>query len=143
MHTELSEIRIKNLRLRTHIGFNTEEREKLQDVVINAQISYDAVAAAAADDVAAALDYKHVTKQLIAHVEGNRFLLLETLVAELLGIVMGAAGAVRATVEVDKPHALRFADSVSVVQSAYRDVVPFALETDEDTRRTQLAEPWS
>ena len=50
-----------------------------------------------------------------------------TLVAELLIIVVGAEGVVRATVDVDKPHAVRFADSVAVVQSACRDVVPFTV----------------
>jgi len=46
------------------------------------------------------LDHKHLTKQLITHIEQNRFLLP----ADLLGILMSSDGGVRATVEVDKPH---------------------------------------
>lgn len=143
MHTELSEIRVKNLRLRTFIGFNTEEREKLQDVIINARISYDATAAATDDDVASALDYKRITKKMIAHVEHNHFLLLEKLVADLLAILMGEHGVARATVEVDKPHALRFADSVSIEQTAYRDVAALSANTPASSANERLAESWT
>lgn len=114
-------IRIKNLRLRTYIGFNEEERRKLQDVVINLAIDYDALAAARSDDVARALDYKVVTKQIIALVQENRFLLLERMVHDILETVLGHEPVHAVEVEVDKPHALRFADSVSLTLRASRD----------------------
>ena len=78
-------IRITNLRLRTYIGFNPEEREKLQDVVINIEIHYPAARAAATDRVENALDYKTVCKQVIQHVEEGHFLLLEKLVVGCAG----------------------------------------------------------
>ena len=121
MQRPLSRIRIKDLRLRTFVGFNEEEQRKRQDVVVNIRIDYDALSAARGDEVDEALDYKTITKQVIAHVEDNRFLLLEKLVNDLVELVMGH-GAVRQTeVEVDKPHALRFADSVSLTMAASRD----------------------
>ena len=121
MRRPLSRIRIKDLRLRTFVGFNDEEQRKRQDVVVNIHIDYDALSAARGDTVDEALDYKTITKQVIAHVEDNRFLLLEKLVNDLVELVMGH-GAVRQTeVEVDKPHALRFADSVSLTMAASRD----------------------
>ena len=85
---QLCTIRVKNLRLRTYIGFNPDERTKLQDIVVNAAISYDSKAAAADDDVAAALDYKRITKQIIQYVEENRFLLLERLTQDVLDLIM-------------------------------------------------------
>jgi len=115
----LSRIHIKDLRLRTFIGFNDEEQRKRQDVVVNIRIDYDALAAARGDAVDEALDYKTITKQVIAHVEENRFLLLEKLVNDLVEIVM-AHDAARATEVVDKPHALRFSDSVSLTMAASR-----------------------
>ncbi|RZU99647.1 dihydroneopterin triphosphate 2'-epimerase [Spiribacter vilamensis] len=116
----LSRIRVKDLRLRTFVGFNDEEQRKRQDVVVNIHIDYDALSAARGDAVDEALDYKTITKQVIAHVEDNRFLLLEKLVNDLVELVM-AHGAVQHTeVEVDKPHALRFADSVSLTMAASR-----------------------
>jgi len=116
----LSRIHIKDLRLRTFIGFNDEEQRKRQDVVVNIRIDYDALPAARGDAVAEALDYKTITKEVIAHVEDNRFLLLEKLVNDLVEIAMAHRPAVHAEVEVDKPHALRFSDSVSLTMSASR-----------------------
>ncbi len=113
-------IRIKDLRLRTYIGFNDDEQRKRQDVVINVTIDYDAESAAHSDDVADALDYKALTKRMIAHVEDGRFLLLEKLVRDLLAIALEPSAVLRAEVEVDKPHALRFSDSVSLTMVAER-----------------------
>lgn len=111
-------INIQNLRLRTYIGFNPDELEKKQDVVINVVIAYGAVGACDTDEETRALDYKVITKQMIDHVEQGRFRLLEKLAADLLGIAMNSAMVTRASVTVDKPHALRFADSVSLTLSA-------------------------
>ena len=115
-------IRVQNLRLRTYIGFNPEEMEKKQDVVINIEIEYRVGAAALRDHVEDALDYKVITKAVIQHVEAGRFLLLEKLVADVLGICSGHASVTAARVTVDKPHALRFADSVSITLSARREI---------------------
>ncbi len=118
---DLSRIRIKDLRLRTFVGFNDEEQRKRQDVVINIHIDYDAAAAARDDSVAKALDYKAITKSVIALVEDNRFLLLEKLVHDVLIQVLDYPGVQRAEVEVDKPHALRFTESVSLTMSGSRE----------------------
>jgi len=108
-------IRITNLRLRTFIGFNPEERRKQQDVIVNIEIHHRAEDAALVDDdVTAALDYKAVTKAVINHVEQGRFLLLEKLVHDLVEICRDHPAVTRSVVTVDKPHALRFADSVSL-----------------------------
>ena len=107
-------IRVQNLRLRTFIGFNPEEMEKKQDVVINIEIDYRLSASALRDCVEDALDYKVITKDVIRHVEAGRFLLLEKLVADVLGICSRHPSVTAAQVTIDKPHALRFADSVSL-----------------------------
>lgn len=113
-------INISNLRLRTYIGFNPEEKSKQQDVVVNAEIHYRADPAFGSDDEADALDYKSLTKRMIRHVESGRFQLLEKLTADLLAILSESERVSFAEVRVDKPHALRFADSVSVTLSANR-----------------------
>jgi D-erythro-7,8-dihydroneopterin triphosphate epimerase len=115
MHDYSAIIRITNLRLRTFIGFNPEERAKRQDVVVNVEIHHSANAAALKeDDIEGALDYKVISKAIIRHVEEGRFLLLEKLVSDLVEICSRDSAVIRAVVTVDKPHALRFADSVSL-----------------------------
>lgn len=107
-------IRIKNLRLRTHIGFKEHEIGKQQDVVINIEIDADLDEAASSDAPERTLDYKVITKQVIALVEESEHDLLEALVDKVADIAFEDKRVRMARVEIDKPHALRFADSVSV-----------------------------
>lgn len=114
MSIQIATINVTNLRLRTFIGFNPEERTKKQDVVLNIQIAYQISEAALEDHVEGALNYKTITKKVISHVESGQFLLLEKLVADVLGICSEHESVQTAQVTIDKPHALRFADSVSL-----------------------------
>jgi D-erythro-7,8-dihydroneopterin triphosphate epimerase len=113
-----AKINICNLRLRTFIGFNPEEKTKQQDVIVNAEIRYRADQAFISDAEEDALNYKTITKRMIRHVESGSFQLLEKLTADLLIIASEGEGVSFAEVKVDKPNALRFADSVSVTLSA-------------------------
>lgn len=108
-------IRIKNLLVRTYIGFNPEELVNKQDVLINLTIEVKIPQQAIdSDEPIDIYDYKKVTKQIIAYVQDGRFKLLEVLTGNLLEMVISDPLVVWARVEVDKPHALRFAESVSV-----------------------------
>ncbi|PAU82071.1 dihydroneopterin triphosphate 2'-epimerase [Halovibrio salipaludis] len=113
-------IRIKNLRLRTYVGIKEEEINNRQDVVINIRLLYDADQAIRNNDIEAALNYRTITKNIIAHVEENRFALLERMTREVLDLAMEPEAVLEAEVEIDKPHALRFSDSVSVTLGASR-----------------------
>ena len=117
----MARIHIKDLRLRTYIGIKEEEILNQQDILINATILYPAANAVSVNQIEQALNYRTITKAMIRHVEDNRFALLERLTQELLDIVMQHEQVRYAEVEVDKPHALRFAESVSITLSAARD----------------------
>ena len=110
----MAKIRIINLRLRTIIGTHDWEREVQQDVVVNITLDYDASKAITSDDLRKTVDYKALTKQIIRKVEASQFLLLEKLSGNILDIVKAHPAVQEAVVRVDKPQALRFADSVSV-----------------------------
>ena len=116
----MARIRVKDLRLRTFIGIKEEEINNKQDVLINLTILYPAVDAVRDNDIDHALNYRTITKAIIAHVEGNRFALLERLTQEILDLVMSHESVRYAEVEVDKPHALRFAESVSITLAGHR-----------------------
>ncbi|MCG7599128.1 dihydroneopterin triphosphate 2'-epimerase [Halomonas sp. McH1-25] len=117
---DLATIRIKNLRLRTFIGIKDEEIKNRQDVIINVVIRYRADRAVQFNHIDQALNYRTITKRIISHVEDGRFQLLERMTREVLDIVMSYPQVLTAQVEVDKPHALRFADSVSITLSETR-----------------------
>ncbi|WP_167610797.1 dihydroneopterin aldolase [Maribellus sediminis] len=114
-------IRVKNLLIRTYIGFNPEELINKQDVVINIEIETDIPEAALeADEPDDIFDYKTVTKKVISLVQEGQFKLLEVLTKKILDLVMEDERVTWAKVEVDKPHALRFAESVSLQMEARR-----------------------
>ncbi|ALI00435.1 dihydroneopterin triphosphate 2'-epimerase [Pseudomonas sp. FW306-02-F02-AA] len=116
----MARIRVKDLCLRTFIGINEDEILNKQDVLINLTILYAAQDAVRDNDIDHALNYRTITKAIIAHVEGNRFALLERLTQEILDLIMANQSVLYAEVEVDKPHALRFAESVSITLAASR-----------------------
>ena len=118
---QIAKIRIQDLRLRTFVGINEDEKKNRQDVVINIRIHYHAEKAVSFNAIDEALNYRTITKQVIAHVEGNRFLLLERMTDEVLALVMDDHKVMWADVTIEKPHALRFSDSVSISLSAKRE----------------------
>ncbi|MBX9914245.1 MAG: dihydroneopterin triphosphate 2'-epimerase [Pseudomonadaceae bacterium] len=116
----MARIRVKDLCLRTFIGINVDEINNKQDVLINLNILYPAVAAVQGNVIEQALNYRTITKEIIQHVEGNCFALLERLTQEILDLIMAHPAVSYAEVEVDKPHALRFAESVSITLASRR-----------------------
>jgi D-erythro-7,8-dihydroneopterin triphosphate epimerase len=110
--------KITNLRLSAIIGCNDWERYQKQEVLINVTMEFNAADAVDSDDLADTLDYRKVKKQIMSTVEKSSFNLLEKLTSHILGIVMGQPRVERASVSVDKPRALRYADSVSITLSA-------------------------
>ncbi len=107
-------IRIKNLHLRAIIGLNDWEREKAQDIMVNLEFEIDGDRAAETDDIKDSVDYKRIKYKIVDSVEKTEFFLLERLAGFILELVMEEKKVKKATVEIDKPHALRFAESVSI-----------------------------
>ena len=107
-------ILIRDLMVRGIIGLNDWEREKKQDILINLVLYVDCRVAGASDDVEDALNYRTLTKAVIAYVESSKHFLVEALAAGLSRICVVEFGAERAVVRVEKPGALRFAESVGV-----------------------------
>ncbi|HKJ42897.1 MAG TPA: dihydroneopterin aldolase [Sunxiuqinia sp.] len=117
----MARIKVKNLLLRTFIGFNPEELVNKQDVIIKLEIEVSIpMEALQSDEPDGIYDYKVITKKIIAFVQEGRFKLLEVLTQKLLDMIMEDERVTWAKVEVDKPHALRFAESVSFEMEAKR-----------------------
>lgn len=107
-------ILVQDLLLRGVVGLNDWERTKKQDILVNMTFYADLRRAGASDDVADTLNYRSITKAVIALVEGSSFFLVEALAAEIARLVVVEFGVPRAIVRVEKPGALRFARSVGV-----------------------------
>lgn len=112
--TARDKIVIKDLLLRGIIGINDWERDTKQDILINLEVSLDAGPAGSSDDVADSLDYRTLTKDIIAYVDGSSHFLVEALATEIARIAVIVHGAEHVMVRVEKPGALRFSRSVGV-----------------------------
>jgi len=110
----MDKIIIRDLLLRGIIGINDDERVNKQDILINLVIYADTRPAAASDDITDAVNYRTITKRIIAHVEGSSDFLVEKLVEDIARFVVMDYKAEMVTVRVEKPGALRFAESVGV-----------------------------
>jgi D-erythro-7,8-dihydroneopterin triphosphate epimerase len=107
-------ILIRNLLLRTRIGVNSEERRNLQDVVLNIVLDTDTRAAGASDDIEDTVNYRTISKEIIALVEASHYYLVEKMAAEIARLCLGHEGVLGVMVRVEKPGALRFAESVGI-----------------------------
>jgi FolB domain-containing protein len=107
-------IEIKDLLLRGIVGINAWEREKPQDILVNITLFADLRRAGASDDLTDSVNYRTLTKQIIAHVESAGRFTVEALAADVARLCLETPGVQRARVRVEKPGALRFARSVGV-----------------------------
>jgi FolB domain-containing protein len=105
---------IRDLLVRGIIGINDWEREKKQDILVNLVLQFDTRLAAGSDRVEDSLNYRSLTKAVVRHIEASSHFLVEALAAELARIAVMDFGAEEATVRVEKPGALRFAQSVGI-----------------------------
>ncbi len=110
----MDKVIVKDLLVRAILGINPDERVKKQDILINIVMYADIRRAAETDDIADAVNYKSITKRVIEHVEEGSDFLVEKLVTDLARIIITEFGVERVVVRVEKPGALRFAESVGV-----------------------------
>lgn len=112
---ELDQVHIKDLVVPGIVGINPDERVNPQDVLINATLWADTRPAAASDDISDAVNYRTVTKAMIAHVESGEPMLVERLVAELAAIALESDDRIQEVeVTVEKPGALRHARAAGI-----------------------------
>ena len=108
------QIHIRDLALRTIIGVNDDERVNRQDVLISIVLHTDTRQAAKSDDLTMTVNYREITKRVIALVEQSRFFLVERMAEEVAAHCLEDKRVQMVDVNVEKPGAVRFARSVGV-----------------------------
>ena len=107
-------ILIKDLLVRGILGINDWEREQPQDILVNLTLFTDLRRAGFSDDIADSVNYRTVTKRILAHVETSTRYTVEALATDIARICLQESGVTRVRVRLEKPGALRFARSVGV-----------------------------
>jgi FolB domain-containing protein len=110
----MDQVIIKNLVARGIIGINDWEREKPQEIQINLVLFADLRKAGKTDDISHSVNYRSVAKKALAHAESAQKFTVEALAAELAEICLQEPGVQKVRVRVEKPGAVRFAESVGV-----------------------------
>lgn len=121
MSRPLDRIHIRDLTSRCIVGINSDERVNKQDVIINITLEADLRDACATDRIEDTVDYKRVKQSILVMVEKSEFFLIERLAQAIADLCLSHARVQVAHVSVDKPGALRFARSVAVEVTRYRD----------------------
>jgi len=111
----MDRILIEGLEVRTVIGIYDWEREIRQTVRLDMEMAWDVSRAGASDDIADTLDYKAVSKRLIAFVEGSSFGLIEALAEACARIVLDEFHVPWMRLKLSKPGAVRGSENVAVL----------------------------
>src|SRR3954471_2989882 len=106
---------IEDLRIDTIVGIYDWERRTCQTIALDIEMGFDNARPAASDAIADTLDYKAVSKRLIAFVEGSSFQLVETLAERCAALIREEFGVAWLRLKLSKPGAVRGARAVGVV----------------------------
>lgn len=116
----MDQVIIKDLLARGVIGITERERERPQDILINAVLLTEIAQAAETDNIADCVDYSKIAKKLIAHAESAGRQTVEALVTDLARLCLEDARVIGVRIRVEKPGAVRFARSVGVEIERFR-----------------------
>ena len=96
------------------IGFIDWERRVKQTVVVDLELPVDCRHAAVTDDVADTVDYKKVSKRVLAFIEASEFKLVETLAQRLAMLILEEFAIEWIRLSINKPGAIRNSRDVGV-----------------------------
>ena len=105
---------IEDLRIDAVIGIYDWERRVRQTLAFDIEMAFDNTMPAASDDIALTLNYKNVSKRLIAYVEASSFGLVETLAERCAALIRQEFDVSWVRLKLSKPGAVRGARSVGV-----------------------------
>jgi len=117
----LDQIIIRDLQFRCVIGVDKEERREKQDVLAQLTLHMDLREAGKTDAIEDTLDYKSLKKEILGMAEVSRFHLIEALAQRMADICLTHDRVDHVEIVVEKPGALRFARTVSVMIVRGRD----------------------
>jgi FolB domain-containing protein len=110
----MDKVIIKNLLARGIIGVNDWERKRAQNILINITMLTDTSRAGQTDSLDDCVNYSTMSKRVLAHAESINRLTVEALANDLAKICLEEKGVQKVIVRVEKPGAVRFAESVGV-----------------------------
>jgi dihydroneopterin aldolase len=106
---------IEALEIETVIGIYDWERKIRQPLLFDLEMEFDNRVPAASDAIVDTLDYKAVSKRLIAFVSASEFGLVETLAERCTELILAEFPVAALRLKLSKPGAVRGAKAVGVI----------------------------
>ncbi len=107
-------LRIKNLHVVAALGAFDWEKASSRIIILNLEILFDAGKAVTSDSIRDTLDYSAVERKILEFITPRQFNLVEKLAHDLGTHLMNDNRIHELNLEVEKPGALRQAESVSI-----------------------------
>ena len=111
----IDKVFIEALEIETVIGIYDWERKVRQTLLFDVEMGFDNRVPAASDAIADTLNYKAVSKRLIAFVSESSFQLVETLAERCAALILDEFGVAQVRIKLSKPGAVRGARAVGVI----------------------------
>jgi FolB domain-containing protein len=105
---------IEDLLVRGVIGVSERERSQPQEIIINIALYTDISEGGRTDDIEKCVNYRTVSKAIIAFAESVGRFTVEALATDLAQICLDFSGVQEVKIRVEKPGAVRFSKSVGV-----------------------------
>ena len=110
----MDKVIIKNLVARGIIGVYDWERDKPQEILINIILYGDISKSGETDDIEDSINYKIVAKGAQSLAENCQRMTVEALAHDIAAYCLETPGVNKVSIRVEKPGAVRFAESVGV-----------------------------
>jgi FolB domain-containing protein len=110
----MDKILIKDLLTRGVIGISDLERSQPQDILFNIIVYTDIHAAGLSDNVEDAVNYRTISKKILAHASSVGRNTVEALAEDTANMILEDPKVLGVCVRVEKPGAVRFARSAGV-----------------------------
>ena len=112
----MDKIIIKEALFRCSLGLSKEERNKKQEVLINAVLFVDTKKAGQEDDIKQSVNYSEVHGVIKDAAENNEYRLIEAMAEKISAAILNRFGMPEVMIKIEKPRALanRNVASVSV-----------------------------
>lgn len=111
----MDKVFIEGLEIEALIGIYDWERRIRQPLRFDIEMAFDNRVPAASDQISDTLDYKAVSKRLIAYVSASSFGLVETLAERCAEIILSEFDVAHVKLKLSKPGAVRGAIAVGVM----------------------------
>lgn len=106
---------LRDLRTEAIIGIYDWERKIKQTISIDLELPTDVRRAARTDKIEDTLDYKKITKRMLAFIDDSHYELVETLAEALAQLILRELGCEWVKLSVNKPGAIRGSRDVGVM----------------------------